>query len=53
MVTCSWCGTSVEADTPPLTWTTSAERGDVKYFCERCSRENLRSIEGKLDSGWW
>ena len=51
-VTCSWCGAA--ADPMPLTWTSSTERdGRVRLYCERCSRENLRSIEGRLDSEWW
>lgn len=50
--TCDFCGTQVEGE-PPLTWVTSYERGRQRIFCERCSRENLRSIEGRLDSEWW
>lgn len=53
MVTCAFCGTSVEGDAPPLTWTSAAERGELRYFCDRCSREHLRAMEGKLDSEWW
>lgn len=53
-VTCAWCGVTVEgADQPPLTWSTSVERGALRYYCERCSREHLRSIEGKLDADYW
>lgn len=37
----------------PLTWATSVERGQRRLYCERCSREHLRSIESKLDSQWW
>jgi hypothetical protein len=29
------------------------ERGVRKTFCEDCSREHLRAMEGKLDSEWW
>ena len=29
------------------------ENGQQVWTCDRCSRENLRSIEGKLDSAWW
>ncbi|MFD5129958.1 MULTISPECIES: hypothetical protein [Streptomyces] len=52
---CARCGTSADALTagPPLTWTCSVEDGVRRYFCETCSRENLRSIEGRLDSDWW
>ena len=37
----------------PLTWTTAMERGRLVYYCDVCSRENLRAIEGKLDSEYW
>ncbi|MER7404424.1 hypothetical protein ABT373_18470 [Streptomyces sp. NPDC000070] len=52
---CDRCDTSAgtPADGPPLTWTCSVENGVRRYFCESCSRENLRSIEGRLDSDWW
>lgn len=51
MVTCARCGTT--ADELPLTWSSSAERGGTVYHCQICSRENLRSIEGRLDEQWW
>ncbi|MGV9254067.1 hypothetical protein [Streptomyces sp. NPDC003697] len=38
---------------PRVTWTCSVENGVRRYFCDRCSRDNLRSIEGRLDSAWW
>lgn len=56
LLTCSSCGTT---PAPPdqararLTWTRSVERGRTLWACERCSRENLRSIESKLDPDWW
>lgn len=52
-VTCDFCGRRVDGDAPPLTWTTAVERGRVRRFCDECSRENLRSMEAKLDSEWW
>jgi hypothetical protein len=52
-VTCDFCGAQAEGDTPPLTWVTSVEQGRPRVFCDRCSREHIRSIEGKLDSDWW
>jgi hypothetical protein len=52
-VTCHRCGVSAPEDGPPLTWTSAVENGRTRYFCDRCSRENLRAIEGKLDSEWW
>ncbi|WP_225828004.1 hypothetical protein [Streptomyces naphthomycinicus] len=48
---CARCGTP--ADGPPATWTCSVENGLRQYFCDACSRENLRAIEGRLDSAWW
>jgi len=53
VVTCDFCGTTAEGDGVPLTWTSATETGRLKYFCDRCSREHLRSMEGKLDSEYW
>lgn len=54
-VSCDRCGAT--SATVPLTWSTSVEqrgraRRTVRY-CDRCSRENVRSIEGRLDEVWW
>ncbi|MDT9696279.1 hypothetical protein [Streptomyces sp. P17] len=48
---CAGCG--VKAESPQPTWTFSVENGERRYFCDACSRENLRAIEGRLDSSWW
>ncbi|MEU6810319.1 hypothetical protein ABZ920_15260 [Streptomyces sp. NPDC046831] len=48
---CARCGAVPEG--PPVTWTCSVENGVRRYFCDRCSRDHLRSIEGRLDSVWW
>ncbi|MFI0515542.1 hypothetical protein ACH3Y9_38280 [Streptomyces sp. WSLK1-5] len=48
---CARCGTRAEDLRP--TWTFSVENGVRQYFCDTCSRENLRAIEGRLDSDWW
>ncbi|AZM60147.1 MULTISPECIES: hypothetical protein [unclassified Streptomyces] len=48
---CAHCGTRVEGPQP--TWTFSVENGTPRHYCERCSRENLRAIEGRLDARWW
>jgi len=48
---CARCGTTAEGPRP--TWTCSVENGVRQYFCDTCSRENLRAIEGRLDSAWW
>ena len=50
--TCSYCGTQAPA-AETLSWTTAVERGRRQRFCITCSRENLRAMEGKLDSEWW
>ncbi|MGP3999844.1 hypothetical protein [Streptomyces sp. 8N706] len=52
-VTCFRCGARVAGPTPPVTWTCSVENGGRRYFCEHCARDNLRAIEGRLDSSWW
>ncbi|WP_129306736.1 hypothetical protein [Streptomyces sp. L2] len=49
---CARCGTAARGGRP-VTWTCSVENGVRQYFCDVCSRENLRSIEGRLDSAWW
>jgi hypothetical protein len=51
-VTCAWCGAT--ADPMPPTWSMSTtERGRPEHMCEVCARQNIRSIEGRLDSAWW
>ncbi|GAA1425849.1 hypothetical protein GCM10009601_33550 [Streptomyces thermospinosisporus] len=48
---CARCG--ARAKGPQPTWTFSVEQGEHRHYCEACSRENLRAIEGRLDSQWW
>jgi hypothetical protein len=55
IVTCVVCGTVADADSEsiPLGWSMSAsERGKV-LTCPQCVRDNVRSIEAKLDEAWW
>ena len=56
-MTCATCGAQPGgADAVAaarLTWTRGVEAGQALWACDRCSREHLRSIEGKLDSAWW
>ncbi|MET7738224.1 hypothetical protein ABZT02_44140 [Streptomyces sp. NPDC005402] len=51
LLVCARCGTRAEGSPP--TWTCSVENGARQYFCDTCARENLRAIEGRLDSAWW
>ncbi len=53
MATCDFCGLTVEDGAATLTWTTSVENGRQRSYCDRCSREHLRAMEGKLDSEYW
>ncbi|MCD9873818.1 hypothetical protein [Streptomyces guryensis] len=48
---CARCGAGAKGPQP--TWVCSVENGARQYFCDTCSRENLRAIEGRLDSAWW
>ena len=56
-VACAWCGTVAPAGGQPLTWSSSVEGSGAaavtRLYCDRCSRENLRGIESKLDAAWW
>ena len=49
--TCSVCGTVV--DERPATWSLQVSARGQMWVCDRCTRENIRSIEGKLDEAWW
>ena len=51
--TCSLCGRQAETEEAPLTWLTSVENGRKLLYCDRCTRENVRAIEGKLDPVYW
>ncbi len=53
MVTCDFCGTTADGDSAPLTWSTAVENGRAKVYCDRCSRDHLRAMEGKLDAEYW
>ncbi|MEU2779020.1 hypothetical protein ABZ646_40720 [Streptomyces sp. NPDC007162] len=50
---CARCGAPAADGPRPTTWTCSVENGVRRFFCDTCSRENLRAIEGRLDSSWW
>ena len=53
--TCSVCGVVAAAyeGGALLTWSTSVEDGRRRDVCPKCTRANVRSIEGKLDEEWW
>ena len=52
-VVCSLSGRG-EPDPAASGWTRQiGDRGRVEWLCARCTRDNLRSIEGRLDSDWW
>jgi hypothetical protein len=53
MRTCDLCGRQEADDTQTLTWTTAVENGRRRLFCDTCTREHLRAMEGKLDSACW
>jgi hypothetical protein len=53
VVTCDFCGRQAEQGAETLTWSTAVERGRTRTYCDSCSREHLRAMEGKLDSEWW
>jgi hypothetical protein len=53
-VTCATCGRTASADgNVLLTWVRGVEGGRETWTCDVCSRQHLRSIEGKLDTAWW
>lgn len=53
MRTCAHCGRQEPDDVAVLTWTTAVERGRDVTYCAACSRQHLRSMEGKLDREHW
>lgn len=52
MTACDTCGAVVEGD-PPLTWSVATGPRGTTFTCERCTRENVRAIEAKLEQEWW
>lgn len=51
VASCAGCGAAGEG--PPVTWSSQTGPRGTTWLCERCTRENLRSIEGRLDEAWW
>ncbi len=50
---CNFCGRQETDPARTLTWSTAVENGRQRTYCDICSRENLRSMEGKLDTEFW
>jgi hypothetical protein len=50
---CDFCGRQESDPARTLTWSTAVENGRRRMFCDTCSREHLRGMEGKLDSEFW
>ena len=50
---CDFCGRHESDPARTLTWSTAVENGRQRTYCDVCSREHLRSMEGKLDSEYW
>jgi hypothetical protein len=53
VLTCDHCGRQEQEGPATLAWSTAVENGRRRTFCDTCSRENLRAMEGKLDSEFW
>jgi hypothetical protein len=52
MTSCRLCGRTSE-DEFPLGWSAETIKGRRHWVCERCTRENVRAIEAKLEQEWW
>lgn len=53
---CTTCGRMPDPSdeaTARLTWSRGTDAGHSQWTCDGCSRDHLRSIEGKLDPAWW
>ena len=46
---CRGCGRGAPSTPPPLGWAFAVQGGVRVWYCEVCARENLRSIEARLD----
>lgn len=53
--TCARCGaTAAEpADGLPAGWSLAASERGLDRLCDRCTRQNVRAIEARLDEEWW
>jgi hypothetical protein len=54
VIVCVQCGAvGSETDEIPLGWTIDRDGSHVTLLCAQCTRDVVRSIEGKLDREWW
>ena len=59
VLVCAQCGQSLDSEADEqsgmaaLSWVSSHERGRDLFYCPACARDNLRSIEAKLDVEYW
>jgi transposase-like protein len=51
---CATCGAvAQDPAVTRLTWSYGVEADRPGWTCDRCSRQFLRSIEGRLAPEWW
>jgi hypothetical protein len=51
VVVCALCAAREQG--PPPTWSSQTGPRGTSWLCTACTRQNLRSIEGRLDEAWW
>jgi hypothetical protein len=53
--TCARCGTVAACPEGglPAGWSLATSDRGVDRLCAACTRENVRSIEARLDEEWW
>jgi len=52
VTSCELCGRTSEQENP-LGWSTEFVDGRTRRVCEKCTRDNVRAIEAKLEQEWW
>lgn len=52
---CARCGATAPAPGGglPEGWSMGTSERGQQYLCAACTRENVRSIEARLDEEWW
>ena len=54
MIECELCGAKAAGDETPISWVLSFDRKTTpSYFCGSCARDNLPSIECRLERAYW